>query len=97
MKRSDNGARRTPRRAVDPVVRAYGVTEVERLTGVDRITLHVWDRTGFIRASLARGGRGTGNRRKYSFADVVAGVAESSQMLHGQLAPTAATVVNVQV
>ena len=60
------------RRRVDPVVRTYGVGEVERLTGLSRVTLHVWDRTGFIRPSVSLGGRGTGNRRKYSFADVVA-------------------------
>lgn len=59
-------------RSVDPVVRTYGVGEVERLTGVNRITLHVWDRSGFCRPSVAGGGKGTGNRRKYSFPDVVA-------------------------
>lgn len=55
-----------------PLVVAFGVTEVERLTGVSRVTLHVWDRSGFFRPSLAPGGKGTGNRRKYSFADIVA-------------------------
>jgi len=59
-------------RRADPVVRAYGVGEVEKLTGISRITLHVWDRNAFVKPSLSAGGRGTGNRRKYSFADVVA-------------------------
>ncbi len=60
------------RRIIDPVVRAYGIGEVARLTGVSRITLHVWDRSGFLAPTMTRGGNGTGNRRKYSFADVVA-------------------------
>ncbi len=57
---------------VDPVVRAYGIGEVCRITGLNRITLHLWDKTGFLRATVAGGGRGTGNRRKYSFGDLVA-------------------------
>lgn len=56
---------------VDPLKRAYGMGEVSRLTGINRITLHLWDSQCFIRASVYAGGRGTGNRRKYSFADVV--------------------------
>ncbi len=59
------------RRIIDPVVRAYGMTDVERLTGLSRITLHVWDQTGFVSPSIVSGGLGTGNRRKYSFADIV--------------------------
>ncbi len=51
---------------------AFGSTEVERLTGVSRITLHVWERSGLLRPSIESGGRGTGNRRKYSFSDLVA-------------------------
>ncbi len=60
------------RRTVDPLVRAYGVGEVEKLSGISRITLHVWDRSGFIRPTVVGGGAGTGNRRKYSFSDIVA-------------------------
>lgn len=56
----------------DPLKRAYGMGEVSRLTGISRITLHVWDRTGFLRPGLYSGGRGTGNRRKYAFVDIVA-------------------------
>jgi DNA-binding transcriptional MerR regulator len=60
------------RRTVDPLVRAYGVGEVEKLSGISRITLHVWDRSGFICPTVVGGGAGTGNRRKYSFSDIVA-------------------------
>lgn len=60
------------RRLADPLARAYGVGEVERLTGISRITLHVWDRSGFISPSVASGGGGTGNRRRYSFPDIIA-------------------------
>jgi DNA-binding transcriptional MerR regulator len=60
------------RRRVDPLVRAYGVGDVEKLSGISRITLHVWDRTGFISPTVTGGGVGTGNRRKYSFSDIVA-------------------------
>jgi len=50
----------------------FGVTEVSRLTGINRVTLHVWDKSGFLAPSLIKGGRGTGNRRRYSFDDLVA-------------------------
>lgn len=54
------------------VAAVFGVTEVQRLTGVNRITLHSWDHSGFLSPSVSGGGRGTGNRRKYSFNDLVA-------------------------
>lgn len=55
-----------------PLLSSFGATDVERVTGISRITLHAWDRSGFFRPSVAPGGKGTGNRRKYSFADVIA-------------------------
>lgn len=54
------------------VAGSFGAGEVQRFTGISRITLHVWDKSGFLRPALSRGGKGTGNRRKYSFADIVA-------------------------
>lgn len=45
--------------------------QVARLAGVTDLTLHLWDRTGFLVPSVARG-RGTGSRRVYTFRDLVA-------------------------
>jgi DNA-binding transcriptional MerR regulator len=45
--------------------------QVARLAGVSDLTLHLWDRTGFLVPSVARG-RGTGSRRVSPFGDVVA-------------------------
>jgi DNA-binding transcriptional MerR regulator len=53
------------------VVQGYSVSDIERLTGVSRKTLHAWDRTGFLSPSV-QSARGTGSRRLYSFQDVVA-------------------------
>jgi DNA-binding transcriptional MerR regulator len=52
-------------------VHGYSVSQVERLTGINRKTLHFWDRTGFLSPSV-RAAHGTGSRRLYSFRDLVA-------------------------
>jgi DNA-binding transcriptional MerR regulator len=64
--------RRAKTRKVDPVLGEYGITVVAKLTGLHPVRLHRWDETGFISPSLSAGGRGRGNRRKYSFQDIVA-------------------------
>ena len=65
-----------PRRKKWPKVssemRAYGVNLVSKLTGLHPVRLHRWDQTGFIQPSITTGGRGRGNRRKYSFTDILA-------------------------
>lgn len=48
---------------------AFGT--VVRLSGVHRRTLDVWGRSGFLKPSV-RTASGTGNRRAYSFADILA-------------------------
>lgn len=60
------------RRQLDPLLASYGAGKVEKMTGISRITLHSWDSSGFFKPALAPGGKGTGIRRKYSFADLVA-------------------------
>lgn len=52
-------------------VDGFSVSQVERLTGVNRKTLHFWDRSGFLSPSVL-GAHGTGSRRIYSFRDLVA-------------------------
>jgi DNA-binding transcriptional MerR regulator len=49
----------------------YPTVEVARITGVNRKTLHFWDRSGLIGPSLATA-KGSGTRRLYSFQDIVA-------------------------
>jgi DNA-binding transcriptional MerR regulator len=56
----------------DPVARGYGVKLVSKLTGIHPVRLHRWDQTRFIRPSIDTGGRGRGNRRRYSFQDILA-------------------------
>jgi DNA-binding transcriptional MerR regulator len=67
-----NGKEERISRPSKGVSAGFGAGEVQRFTGISRITLHVWDKSGFLRPALSRGGKGTGNRRKYSFADIVA-------------------------
>jgi len=52
-------------------VDGFSVSQVERLTGVNRKTLHFWDHSGFLSPSTVQA-HGTGSRRIYSFRDVVA-------------------------
>lgn len=52
-------------------VDGFSVSQVERLTGVNRKTLHFWDHSGFLSPSIVQA-HGTGSRRIYSFRDVVA-------------------------
>jgi DNA-binding transcriptional MerR regulator len=52
-------------------VDGFTTQKVAELTGVNRKTLHYWDRSGFLSPSLAQA-HGTGSRRLYSFQDVVA-------------------------
>jgi DNA-binding transcriptional MerR regulator len=49
----------------------YSTSEVSRVTGVSGAVLHYWDRTNFLGPSVAKA-KGTGSRRRWSFADVVA-------------------------
>lgn len=49
----------------------FTVSQVERLTGVNRKTLHFWDHSGFLSPSV-QAAHGTGSRRLYSFRDLVA-------------------------
>jgi DNA-binding transcriptional MerR regulator len=49
----------------------FSTTEVERLTGVSSRVLHYWDATRFLSPSLKKAA-GSGSRRRYSYADVVA-------------------------
>jgi DNA-binding transcriptional MerR regulator len=53
------------------LVEGFSVSQVERLTGINRKTLHFWDHSGFLSPSL-QPAHGAGSRRRYSFRDVVA-------------------------
>ncbi len=48
----------------------YGAKTVRTLTGVSRMQVQHWDRTGVVRPSVRRGA-GKGSRREYSFKDLV--------------------------
>jgi len=48
----------------------FGTKTVKALTGVSRMQLQHWDRTGVVRPSL-KTGAGKGSRREYSFRDLV--------------------------
>lgn len=52
------------------IKRGFRTSEVARLTGLTRRQLDHWDRTGFVRPSLAQA-EGRGSARFYSFQDVV--------------------------
>lgn len=49
----------------------FTTRQVAELTGINRKTLHYWDRSGFLSPKLAKA-HGTGTRRLYSFQDLVA-------------------------
>jgi DNA-binding transcriptional MerR regulator len=51
-------------------MRAYRTSDVVRITGVNRKTLHVWDRTNFVVPSVQKA-RGRGSHRLYSFSDLI--------------------------
>ena len=53
------------------VQQGYLISQVARLTGVDRRTLDFWDQSGFISPSLQEGS-GRGSQRRWSFDDLVA-------------------------
>jgi DNA-binding transcriptional MerR regulator len=48
----------------------FGAKAVKNLTGVSRMQLQHWDRTGIVRPSV-KIGAGKGSRREYSFEDLV--------------------------
>lgn len=48
----------------------FGTKAVREITGVSRMQLQHWDRTGILRPSI-RIGAGKGSRREYSFKDLV--------------------------
>jgi len=52
------------------VVAGFGTKVVKEITGVSRMQLQHWDRTGIVRPSR-RVGAGKGSRREYSFKDLV--------------------------
>jgi DNA-binding transcriptional MerR regulator len=49
----------------------YSTSQVEQATGVSGAALHYWSKTDFLQPSIAKA-KGTGSRRRWSFADVVA-------------------------
>lgn len=48
----------------------FGAKPVKEITGVSRMQLQHWDRTGIVRPSIKLGA-GKGSRREYSFKDLV--------------------------
>lgn len=48
----------------------FGAKVVKEITGVSRMQLQHWDRTGIVRPSI-KIGAGKGSRREYSFRDLV--------------------------
>jgi predicted RNase H-like HicB family nuclease len=52
------------------MVAGFGAKVVKEITGVSRMQLQHWDRTGIVRPS-AKIGAGKGSRREYSFKDLV--------------------------
>lgn len=52
------------------MIAGFGVKIVKEITGVSRMQLQHWDRTGIVRPSIKLGA-GKGSRREYSFKDLV--------------------------
>jgi len=52
------------------MVTGFGAKVVKDITGVSRMQLQHWDRTGIVRPSM-KIGAGKGSRREYSFKDLV--------------------------
>jgi DNA-binding transcriptional MerR regulator len=52
------------------MVAGFGAKVVKEITGVSRMQLQHWDRTGIVRPSV-KIGAGKGSRREYSFKDLV--------------------------
>jgi DNA-binding transcriptional MerR regulator len=52
------------------MVGGFGAKIVKEITGVSRMQLQHWDRTGIVRPSI-KIGAGKGSRREYSFKDLV--------------------------
>jgi DNA-binding transcriptional MerR regulator len=52
-------------------MRTYRTSDVVRITGINRKTLHHWARTNFVVPSVQKA-KGTGSRRLYSFSDLIA-------------------------
>ncbi len=52
------------------MVAGFGAKVVKDITGVSRMQLQHWDRTGIVRPSV-KIGAGKGSRREYSFKDLV--------------------------
>jgi DNA-binding transcriptional MerR regulator len=52
--------------------RAYTSREAARLSGVPFFTVDYWDRSKFLRPTIAKGkGRGKGRQRMYSYGDII--------------------------
>ncbi|HEY4591460.1 MAG TPA: MerR family transcriptional regulator [Thermoanaerobaculia bacterium] len=52
--------------------RAYTSREAARVSGVPFFTVDYWDRSKFLRPSIAKGeGRGKGRQRMYSYGDII--------------------------
>jgi uncharacterized protein (DUF433 family) len=56
---------------LDNVITAFSAEQVERLTGLSKVRLSYWDRTGFFAPSYADEDRRSPYSRIYSFRDVV--------------------------
>ena len=52
------------------MIAGFGTKVVKEITGVSRMQLQHWDRTGIVRPSI-KIGAGKGSRREYSFKDLV--------------------------
>lgn len=52
--------------------RAYTSREAARVSGVPFFTVDYWDRSKFLRPTIAKGeGRGKGRQRMYSYGDII--------------------------
>lgn len=52
--------------------KAYTSREAARLSGVPFFTVDYWDRSKFLRPTIAKGeGRGKGRQRMYSYGDII--------------------------
>src|ERR1700681_3019157 len=63
----------TSEAAAPPLLqRAYTSREAARVSGVPFFTVDYWDRSKFLRPSIAKGeGRGKGRQRLYSYGDII--------------------------
>ena len=61
-----------PAKTSEPVVAGYTSREAARLSAVPFFTVDYWDRSKFLKPSIARSlGRGRGRGRLYSYSDIL--------------------------